>query len=141
MSHPPETSLTSRELVEALSRLSPVNPGLKWLDDAKAFIDAWVQREHDTAHAAAIQMAVDTAYNVIRHGREHSLEGDEICADLMDALKELAPADAQRLFEFRVAEARLDELTWATGAELQPQDNAVIQKRITELSAKVERLK
>lgn len=57
-----------------------------------------LERQLNLAHAAAIQAAVDTAYNIIQHGREHNLEGDEICADLMDALKELAPADAQRSY-------------------------------------------
>ncbi len=47
---------TSRELVDALARLSPINPGLKWLDDAKALIDAWVRvRETEAEYSGAVK--------------------------------------------------------------------------------------
>jgi len=51
---------TSRELVDALARLSPINPGLKWLDDAKALIDAWVRvRETEAEYSGAVNHCAD----------------------------------------------------------------------------------
>lgn len=99
-----------------------------------------LEAERDTAHAAAIAVAYKVArdYEEMDGKEFRETHGD---VDISAAIARLTPAESQRSYDLRIAEARLDELTWATGATLTEKDNEIFQKRIAGLTAAVERLK
>lgn len=91
-----------------------------------------LKSERDTAHAAAIQAAhgiVDTAFT-----------GNWMIQDTLDAVLALTPAASQRIYNLRIAEARL-EIVCKILLSTAQKDWSQIERLRVELSAAVDRLK
>lgn len=100
MSHPPETSLSSRELADLIERecYRAVTSELTSFatSHCAALINAWVRQERDIAHAAAINAAAQIC--------------EDWSASCWDIFRDQAMAVAQRAVNIRALTANRKQL-------------------------------
>ncbi len=102
-----------------------------------------LERQRDTAHAAAIQTAANLVDKEQRFEFGACLDNADI-RELRDAILSLTPAASQRLYNLRIAEAleavyKLEAI--GCGYNNRRLRDRLIQERLAAVSAEVERLK